>query len=203
MQKRPTILFGFTVLGSCLMLAVAADEKPPTFFFGGEQVRVGMPQQEAVTALSHCCTLSPPMESEIEKRPAPEGRRLGHFILPKEEPPQRILGSILFSGGRVLRVTRPLAEEVDAYNGDVVGFARAINRSLAAEGDTETTATIAIRHERISNAESDVVLLTLPDGRGIEMHIGTLDKPNTSTDKRDFVTLDEILEPATAKRIGR
>ena len=124
---------------------------------------------------------------------------LGHMILPKEEPPQRILGAIYFSGGKVVRVTRPLAEDVDGYNDNVVGFARAIKRSLAAEGDTETTAIVTIHHERISNAESDVVLLTLRDGRGIEMHIGTLDKPNTDTDKRDFVTLDESLEPAAQK----
>jgi len=121
---------------------------------------------------------------------------LGHFILSKEESSQRILGYILFSGGKVQRVTRPLAEEVDGYSDDVVGFARAIKRWLAAEGHTETTAIVTIRHERISNAESDVVLLTLRDGRGIEMHIGTLDKPNTYTEKRDFVTLDETLEPA-------
>ena len=31
------------------------------------------------------------------------------------------------------------------------------------------------------------------------MHIGTLDKPNTYTDKRDFVTLDETLAPPTQK----
>ena len=178
------------------MLSVAAGEKPPTFFFGGEQVRVGMSQQQAVAALSHCCKLSPPVESGIEKRPAPEGMMLGHFILSKEESSQRILGYILFSGGKVQRVTRPLAEEVDGYSDDVVGFARAIKRWLAAEGHTETTAIVTIRHERISNAESDVVLLTLRDGRGIEMHIGTLDKPNTYTEKRDFVTLDETLEPA-------
>jgi hypothetical protein len=194
MEKRTLILFGFILLGVCLVLSVAANEKPPTFFFGGEQVRVGMSQQEAVAALSHCCKLSPPMESGVEKRPAPEGRMLGHMILPKEESPQRILGAIYFSGEKVARVTRPLAEEVDAYNDDVVGFARAIKRFLAAEGDTETTATVAVRHERISNAESDVVLITLMDGRGIEIHIGTLDKPNGPADKRDFVTLDGTLE---------
>ena len=121
----------------------------------------------------------------------------GHFILSKDESPQRILGGIYFSGGIVLRVTRPIAEEVDTSNDDVVGFARAIKRSLAAEGTTETTAIVAIRHERMSNAESDVVLLTLSDGRGIEIHIGTLDKPNAYTDKRDFVTLDETLESPT------
>lgn len=199
MQKRTMIFFGFILLGCCLALSVAADEKRPTFYFGGQQVRVGMSQQEAVATLSHCCNLSPSVESGAEKRPAAEGMMAGHFILPKEESPQRILGAIYFSGGRVVRVTRPLAEEVDGYNDDVVGFARAIKRSLAVEGDTGTTAVVAVRHERISNAESDVVLLTFRDGRGIEMHIGTLDKPNTGTDKRDFVTLDETLEPTTLK----
>jgi hypothetical protein len=112
MQKRTTILSGFILLGSCLMVSVvAADEKPPIFFFGGQQIRIGMSQQEAVAALSHCCKLSPPVESEIEKRPTAEGATmLGHFILPKEESPQGILGAIYFSGGKVLRVTRPLAE---------------------------------------------------------------------------------------------
>ncbi len=196
MQKRTAVLFGFVLIGSYLLLSVAADEKPPTFFFVGQQIRVGMSQQEAVAALSHCCKFSPLLKSDVEKRPASEGAILGHFILPEEESPQRILGSIYFSGGKVLRVTRPLAEDVDSYNDDVVGFARAVKRSLAAEGNTEMTATIAVRHERINNAETDVVLLTLRNGRGIEMHRGTLDKPNTYTDKRDFVTLDETLEPA-------
>jgi hypothetical protein len=198
MKKLTTIPLRFILLGSCLALSVAADEKRPTFFFGGQQVRVGMSQQEAVVSLSHCCKLSPPVEP-VEKQPAPGGVLAGHFILPKEESPQRILGAIYFSGGKVLRVTRPLAEEVDGYNDDVVGFVRAIKRSLAAEGDTEMTALLAIRHERISNAESDVVLLTLRDGRGIEIHIGTIDKPNEFMAKRDFVTLDETLEPATQK----
>src|SRR5208337_1513509 len=137
MQKRTAILLRFILLGSCLVLSAAADDKPPTFFFGGQQVRVGMSQQEAVAALSHCCKLSPPVESGVEKRPAAEGAMLGHFILSTEESPQRILGAIYFSGGKVVRVTRPLAEEVDTSSDDVVGFARAIKRSLAAEGDTE------------------------------------------------------------------
>ena len=200
MQKRMTILFGFILIGSCLMLSVAADERFPTFFFDGQQVRVGMSQLEAVTALSHCCKLSPPVESESERRPAPEGRMLGHFILSREESTRGMLGAIYFSGGKVLRITRPLAEGVDGYNDDVVGFARAIKRSLAAGGDTEMTANVSIRHERISNAESDAVLFTLRDGRGIEIHIGTLDKPNALTDKRDFVTVDEFLEPVGPAR---
>jgi len=195
MQKRTIILLGL-VFGGCLTLSVVADEKPPTFFFGGQQVYVDMPKRDAVAALSHCCKLSPPVDVEIEKQSAPTGGMLGHFIISGEESTQRMLGTIYFSGGKVVRVTRPLAEDVDGYNDDVVGFARAIKRTLAAEGDTEMTAIVSVGHERISNAESDVVLLTLRDGRGIEIHIGTLDKPNALTDKRDFATIDEILEPA-------
>ena len=52
---------------------------------------------------------------------------VGHFIFSKEDSPQRILGAIYFSGGKVVRVTPPLAEEVDGHNDDVVGFARAIS----------------------------------------------------------------------------
>lgn len=194
MQKRAMVFLGLVFM-SCLVMSVAADEKPPTFFFGGQQVYAGMSKQEAVAVLSRCCKLSPPAESDVETRPAPPGVMSGHFILPKEESRQIILGGIYFSGGKVLRVTRPLAEEIDTSSDDVVGFARAIERSLAAEGDSEMSALVSIRHEHMSNAESDVVLFSLRDGRGIEIHIGTLDKPNTYTGKRDFVTLDESLEP--------
>lgn len=195
MQKRTMILAGL-IFGNCLALSVAADEKPPKFFFGGQQVYVGMSVQEAVAAISHCCKLSPPAESEVEKWPVPKGTMPGHMILSKDESQIPILGAIYFSGGKVVRVTRPLDQEIDTANDDVVGFARAIKRFLASEGDSEMTAIVSIRHERIVNAESDVVLLTLRGGRGIEIHIGTLDRPNALTEKRDFVTIDKILEPA-------
>jgi hypothetical protein len=136
--------------------------------------------------------LSPPVVAE--KRPAAQGVMLGHMIFPKEEPPQDIFGAIFFSGGKVVRVTRPLAKEVDTSNNDVVGFARAIKRSLPADSDTETTTVVvSVRHEHGSNAESEVVSFSFPGGRGIELRIGTLDKPD-NMGKRDFVTLDEILE---------
>lgn len=198
MRKRTMVLAGL-VLGSCLALSVAVDEKPPKFFFGGQQVYVGMSVQEAVAALSHCCKLSPPVESDVEKWQVPKGTMPGHMILSKEESQMPILGAVYFSGGRVLRVTRPLDQEIDTANDDVVGFARAINRFLAANGESEMSALVSIRHERMSNAESDVLLLSLRDGRGIEIHIGTLDKPNTYNDKRDFVSLDATLEPPLQK----
>jgi len=194
MQKRTIIPLGFILLGSCLVLS-GADEKRPTFFFGGQQVYVGMSKQEAVASLSHCCKISPPVESGVERQPAPENTMLGHFILSKEESPQRILGAVYFSGGKILRITRPLDEEIDTFNDGVVAFARAIKRSLPAEGDGGTTVRVSVRHERITNAESDVVSFSFPNGRGIELHIGTLDKPDTQTNKRDFATLDETLEP--------
>jgi hypothetical protein len=129
-QKLTAGLLGFVLFECCLVSSRAADQKPPAFFFGGRQVYVGMSQQEAVVSLSHCCVLSPPVESDAEKRPAPAGMTLGHFILSKKESPQDIFGAIYFSGGKVSRVTRPLAKEVDTSNEDVVGFARAIRRSL-------------------------------------------------------------------------
>jgi hypothetical protein len=183
------------LLGFCVALCSAADERPPVFYFGGKRLFVGMPKSEAVAALSTCCELSPPAASEVEKQPAPVGTLVGHMILTKEESPKNILGAIYCSVGKVLRLTRPLAEEVDPWNDDVVGFARAIKRSLPAESDAGTTVLVSVRHERITNAESDVVSLVFPNGRGIELHIGTLDKPNTEK-KRDFATLDETLEPA-------
>ncbi len=46
-----------------------------------------------------------------------------------------------------------------------------------------------------SPPESDVLTVVFPNGQGLEFHIGTLDTPN-DTNRRDFVTLDETLEPA-------
>lgn len=66
-------------------------------------------------------------------------------------------------------------------------------------GDSESTVRVSVRHERMSNAESDVLSLSFPNGRGIKIQIGTLDKPNPHTNKRDFATLDETLEPSRQK----
>jgi hypothetical protein len=188
----------FLLLEICLVLPLVADQKPPIFVFGGKQFYVGMPRREAVRSLSACCKLSPPAEGEVEKEtvPIPEGMMLGHMILPKEEPTERILGAIYFSGSKVVRITRPMAENVDTYNDDVVGFARAIKRTLATETSDSGTSVLVLsmRHERIGNAESDVVFFVFPNGHGIELHLGTLDKPIVEN-KRDFVTLDETLSP--------
>jgi len=199
MHMRTSGLLGFVLFHCCLLSSQAVAPQPPAFFFGGRQVYVGMSQQEAVVTLSHCCVLSPPVESGVEKRPAPAGMTLGHMILPKEEPPQDIFGTIFFHDGKVSRITRPLAKEVDTSNEDVVAFARAIERSLLGAGRvvTQTTVTVSVAHERATNAESEVVSFSLSDGRGIELRIGTLDKsdPDMNMGKRDFVSLDETLEP--------
>jgi hypothetical protein len=154
-----------------------------------------MSKRDAVAALSNCCTLSPPSDSDVEKQPAPEGVILGHFIASKDGSPYHMLGSISFRNGRVQRMTRPLADEIDTSNDDAVGFARALKRSLPSEAsDSEIVIHVSVRHERMNNAESDVVYFSFPNSRGIELHIGTLDKPAKDTNKRDFVTMDETLE---------
>lgn len=201
MRKQRMTLLGFMLFGACLVLPQTGDRRQPVFVFGGKQLYVGMSKQEAAASLSACCKLSPSAESEVEKKqPAPEGVMVGHFILPKEGSPPLVFGAVYFSGGKVVRLTRPLAEEVDTSNDDVVGFARTIKRSLSTgANDSEASVCVSVRHERMSNAESDVVSLSFPDGRGIELHIGTLDKPDAQTGKRDFASLDETLEPARAK----
>lgn len=162
--------------------------------FDGNRLYIGMSKHDAVVALLNCCTLSPPAEADVEKELAPEGTILGHFISTKGGPPYHMLGSITFRNGRVLRLTRPLAEEIDTSSDDV-GFVRALKRSFPSEAsDSAISILVSTRHERISNAKSDVVFFSFRDGRAIELHIGTLDKPQKGTNKRDFVTMDETLE---------
>lgn len=173
----------------------AADSKPPVFVFGGKQLYAGMSKNEALESLSACCKLSPPAESEVEGRLAPASAMAGHFILLKEGLPKRTLGTVYFSGGKVVRITRPLDDDVDTSSDDVVAFAMALKRSISAEvGDSDRTILVSLRHENMANGESDVVSFTFPDGRGIELHIGTLDKPDAQIPKRDFATIDEDLD---------
>jgi hypothetical protein len=173
----------------------AVDRTPPTFVIGGARLYVGMSKHDAVTALSSCCKLLPPAESEVEKQPAPEDTMLGHIISSKEESSSQFLGAIYFSGGKVVGVDRYLAPDVDTWNEHAVALIRAMKRSLP---ENDGTAHVSVRHERMSNAESDLIVLTFPDGRGIEFHIGTLDVPDKVTNKRDFVTIDEILRQPTS-----
>jgi hypothetical protein len=108
MQKRNVSVLGLVLFESCLLFSQTAGHKPPVFYFGGKQFYVGMSKREALTALSVCCRLSPPAESEVEKRPSPAGMMTGHFILPKEESSQPLLGAIYFADGKVVKISRDL-----------------------------------------------------------------------------------------------
>jgi hypothetical protein len=199
MQNRVICFLRFALIGSFLVLPSVADQKPATFAFGGKQLYVGMSEHDAVAALAVCCRLSPPAEADVEKKPTTEGIMPGHFILTKEDPPQGsgILGTVHFVGGKIMSITRPLDDEIDTQNDHVVAFARAFNRALSPTmGDGETTVRVSVLHERLSNGQSDALSLTFPNGRGIRIRIGTLDKADTTNTKRDFATLDETLEPA-------
>jgi len=98
-------------------------------------------------------------------------------------------------------VNRPLALEINTYDDNLVGFARALKRALPPEASSKlgTTAIVSVRHEQMSNADEDVVTLSFPNGHAIVLTLGMLDTPNSITNKRDFVNLDETLEPALPK----
>jgi hypothetical protein len=191
MQKRNAHILGLVVFGSSVLFSQSGDLNPPVFYFGGKQVYAGMPKGEALATLSVCCKLSPPAEPDVDKRPHPADRMLGHFILPREESQQVILGAIYFLNGRVARISRDLSQNFDTFNTDLVTFMRAFKRSVP---DGETSAVVSLRHERMSNAESQVLTFVFPNGRGLEVHVATLDNGNGT--RRDFVTLDETLELA-------
>jgi hypothetical protein len=196
MRRRAISGFVFFAFDCFLVLSMAADQKPPMFLFGGKPFYVGMSEHEAEESLAVCCTLSPPVDAGVEKLAAPAGKLLGHMILAKEESPLHMLGGIYFSQGKVVRITRPLDNNLDNWNEHLVTFARALNRALSPSvGDAERLVRVSVRHERLSNAESDILSFEFPEGRGIEIQIGTLDKADADTGKRDFVVLDEALEP--------
>jgi hypothetical protein len=187
-RKASLIGFAFFLAG---VLPLSADQRP-YFVFGGKQFYVGMSMSEAVQLLSACCKLSPPIEDNIEKNPLTATG--GHFISKEVGTETSMLGGIFFANQKVTRLTKPMADDVDFSNEDLVAFTRALKRVLQNDaGDFERTAKISVQHEKVSNAESDVISITFPDGRGIELHVGTLDKPNELTKKRDFVTADETL----------
>lgn len=180
------------VLFVVLVLPLAADQRP-YFVFGGKQFYVGMSMSEAVQLLSGCCKLSPPIEANVGKNPLTE--KGGHFILKEVGTETSIIGGIFFADQKVTRVTKPMADDVDFSNEDLVAFIRALKRVLRNDtGDFERTARISVLHQKATNAEADVIAIIFPDGRGIKLHVGTLDKPNELTNKRDFVTADETLE---------
>ena len=173
------------------LLSLASDQRS-SFTFGGKQFYIGMSMSEAVQLFSDCCQLSPPIKAKIEKDPLTANG--GHFILEKEGTETKIVGTVFFSDQRVTSMSRPIAEEVDTSNDDLVAFTRALKRVLQNDaGDTGRAATISVQHERFSNAESDLISIKFPDGRGIELEVGTLDRADARTNKRDFITANEIL----------
>ena len=108
MIRRKSTVATFMLL-VLLVLPLAADQKP-SFVFGGKQIFVGMSMSEAVRLLSDCCRLSPPMENKIEENPVMA--RGGHFIVSKSQP-ETILGTIQFVNHQVVRMTKPIADDVD------------------------------------------------------------------------------------------
>ena len=152
----------------CIVFPMDAGQTPAAFFFGGKEFSVGMSKPEALRLLSACCKLVPPVEDDVEAKPAPPGALLGHMILPRNEKSRTFLGQIFFSEGRVAKITRPLADEADMWNEDLVGFARAIKRSLALHrrgcrrDDRGSLAYIPGSHEAIDpDARSSSITLAL------------------------------------------
>jgi hypothetical protein len=176
----------------CFTVSLAADQNLPAFYFGGHRLFVGMPKTEAVAALSDCCKLSPPADSENDKADAHTD---SHFIVSKQESSQGMFGTILFVDGKVARITRALDDKLDNYSDDAVALARALDRSLLRDTNgSSVTVVVSEEHERASNADAEILSLTFPNGRSIEMQIVTLDTPDKATGKRDSVTLDEVLQ---------
>jgi hypothetical protein len=178
---------------------LAAQDKPAEFYFGGKRIFVGMPQVEALSALSTCCRLSPNTVTVTQRQAlAKVGKMAGQMILPKDESETRILATIFFGSGKVVSLTRPLGEEAYVpWNEDVLGFARTLQRALSpSTGDSDTTVRISVRHERSSNAETEVLSLAFSNGRGVRFNIIRLDKAfeGAPPESRDQVTLDEFLE---------
>lgn len=180
--------------------ALVAQEKPAEFYFGGKRLVVGMPQAQALALLSTCCKLSPESVSDEQRLSALKmGRTVGQMILPKNDTPEfQVLGSVFFLGGKVTSLTRPLGDEAFLpWNEDVLGFARTLQRSLSPDsGDATTNARVSVRHERTSNAESEVISFTFQNGRGVRLTIVKLDKAfaGAPPDSAQQVQLEEFLE---------
>jgi hypothetical protein len=190
MRKRIVL----TLLALCITLSLAAHQKPPVFYFGGQRLFAGMPKSEAVALLAACCKLYPPADSKNENMSVDRSGLLGHRILAKEESPHAFLGTIFFVGEKVARIDRPLDETFDSGSDDVVAFARALDRSLSQDtGDSSATVFASTQHQRITGAEVEVLSLEFPNGRTVELQIFTLDTPSKVTGKRDAVSLDEAL----------
>lgn len=186
--KRFSIISLLLVASIPLFSQNTNDPIQQAFYFGGQRIYVGLSQIKATMALSSCCELSP---KEIKPIPIPGKGAPGQFILSKDH--NEILGSIWFSEGKVSRVSRDLAVNVDSYSQDLVSFMKILKRSLP-EGTNE--AVVTIKHKSMSNGDSDEITIVFPDGHGIELEIVTLDTPFPGNgDRREAVNLTEFLVP--------
>ena len=170
MLKRYLCFVFLALSNSCAPLSQQDHARPAGLYVNGKEFHVGLAEQVALAELADCCKLSPPPESTGSGAASPSG---GFFILPKKESPQPILGAIWFRDHKVVSVSRELADNVDTSSDDLVAFMKAFKRSLP-EGST--MAVVGVKHEQASNAESDVLTLSLPDGHSIVIRIVTLDK---------------------------
>jgi hypothetical protein len=194
MQKRILLV----LLALCVALPLGADQDSPALFFGGHRLFIGMAQTEAMTLLSQCCKLSPPPSADAERLAAEKNQRLSRFIFSNEDSPQRILGTISFSGGKVVRLSHPLDEQLNPAGSDAIALARALDRSLTqSSSDSPVVVFVSTRHERAMNGESEYLSFAFPSGRTVELQIVTLDTLSPVIGGRDSYSLDEILTAPT------
>jgi hypothetical protein len=178
-------------LALCLLLQAptlrSQEQKPAGFYFGGKEFHLGMSYAHAMNRLLECCTLSPPARTIKEDSDTPSGKETGYFILSRDKSSPEMLGGIWFRNHKISSISRDLARDVDSSDDNLVAFIRELKRSLPEE---TTTAIVTIRHEQASNGESDIVTLSFPSGRKLNIRIITLDSSTSS--KRDSITLEEI-----------
>jgi hypothetical protein len=184
----------FTLAILALCPAIQADHKPATMMLGGSEFYIGMSKAEAGRLLASCCKVRPPLDENIEAATsAVKGGYAGHFVLSKDS--STMLGGIFFSNGRVVRITRGLNDDFDEQGDDVVAFVRVLKRTLASYGEEPMSAVVAVQRQSMGDGESDIIFIKLSDGRGIQIELATTDKPSPGTNKRDWVSVDETLEP--------
>jgi hypothetical protein len=181
-------------LALCLLLQAftlwSQEQKPAGFYFGGKEFHLGMSYADAMNRLSECCTLSPSARTIKEDSDTPPGKETGYFILSRDKSSPETLGGIWFRNHKIVSISRDLARNVDPSDDNLVAFVRELKRSLPEE---TTTALVTVRHEQASNGESDILTLSFPSGRRLNIRIVTLDSSLNS--KRDFVSLEEIYGP--------
>ncbi len=194
MRKRILVV----VLGLCVSLPLGADQNPPALYFGGHRLFVGMSEIEAVELLSQCCKLSPQPTAEAERSAAEKNLILERFIFSNDDSPQRILGTIGFSSGKVVLISHPLDDQLNSASSDAIALARTLDRSLSPATDgSPAVVFVSTRHNRATNGESEFLSFAFPNGRAVELEIVTLDKTSPVTGGRDSFSLTEILTAPT------